>query len=144
MGALCASTNCAAATLERLPEPIAVNQYPSLVENPVQEEWRPRFNPGQKGDIYLATDDALEIGRQADRCQWPILGKGDQQVKIGGLVLVSSRDRPVENRQADTTLGAKGPTQLGEDLPMAAQVVTLGGVELEPAGAEATAPNRPL
>jgi len=138
------SANCAAAVLEWLPKSVAVDQHPSLVKNPVQKEWRPRFNPGQTGDVYMSTNDALEIDRQTDRCQWPILGKGDQQVKIGGLVLVPSRNRPVENRQANTTLGAKGPTQLGEDLPMAAQIVTLGGVEPVPAGTKATAPNRAL
>jgi hypothetical protein len=66
MGALSTGANRATAGLERLPEAIAVDQYPSLVKNPVQEERRPRFNPRQAGNIYMATDDALEIDRQAD------------------------------------------------------------------------------
>jgi hypothetical protein len=91
MGAFGAGANRSTAVLERLPEPVAIDQYSSLVKNPVQEERRRRFNARQAGNVYVATSDALEIDRQADRHQRPVLTKGDQQIKVGGLVLVPSR-----------------------------------------------------
>ncbi len=144
MGAPGAGANRSATILERPPEPVAVYQYPSLVKNPVKKERRPRFNPRQTGDIHMAPDEALEIDRQADRGERTIVGEGDEQVKIGGLVLIPSRKRPIENCQADAAIGAQCPPELGEKLPVVAQVVMLDRVKTEPAGAEATAPNRPL
>ena len=127
VGALSAGADRAMALMQLWPQAFAVDEDATLVEDAVEKERRVFLDLGKTRDIDPAATDAFQANSQVERSEGTIAGERDQQVQVGVRVLVAARKGAVEHGEADATLGAERPTELGEESPVGAQVIALAG-----------------
>jgi hypothetical protein len=144
MMALGPGSNRATSFLEWLPESIAIDDDPALVDDPIEKKRRLGFDPGKVRDVDDTAGGPFQTRREARRRQWPTVDKVDEQVEVGVLVLVSTRQRSIEHRQADATLGSQRLAKFEQVLPTVAQILLLSRGEPQSSGTGTAAAKRPL
>jgi hypothetical protein len=120
-----ARTDRAVALAQQAPLPVTVDEDSTLVEDPIEQKRRLRLHSLQASDVNRPADDAFQADGKLDPRQGSIVGKRDQQVKIGVGVLVASRQRAVEHGQTNAGLGPQRTTKPGEQRPMSVEVLAL-------------------
>jgi hypothetical protein len=95
-----------ATTIEQsLPLPLAVDEYPAIGQDSIQQKRGVRLDPLQAGHVDPATGAAFQALGQLGDLRWAAVGKRHQQVEIRPLVLLTARDRSVEHGESDEALG---------------------------------------
>jgi hypothetical protein len=142
VGAAGAGADRAPSFAQLYPLAISVDENATLVENAFQKKWRIRLDPVEASNIHPASGRILKAPERGHPGDVP--GKRHEQIQIGAGVLVATRKRAVENSQSDHALGAKDATKLSQDLPVAAQVLVLAGIQTQPARSRAPPADGPL
>lgn len=91
----------------------------------VEEKGSICLDPLEARNVGPASDDTLQARGQPDGVRGASAGKRHKQVEVGPRVLVPARHGAVEHGQLDAALGSQRPAKLGEQLPVALQVLAL-------------------
>jgi two-component system sensor histidine kinase UhpB len=142
VGASGAGANRAATLAQLRPLTIPVDEDAALVENTIQEERGACLNPLEKRDIHPASGHSLNARAQA--CAGNVTSERYEQIEIGTLVLVATRQRAVEDSQPNPTLKAKSAAKSSQELPVGVKVLVLPHLQTQPAGTGAPRADGPL
>lgn len=120
---------------------VAVNENTTLVEDTIEQHRRTRINSPQIRQVDPAVDDLGDsIGNVV--VSWGSARRErDQQVEVRIVILIAARHGAVDHRKTDIPLSPQRPPQLGNQMPVSLQVLTLARRQQQPprsgpAGAE--------
>ncbi len=142
MGASGASANRAATFAQLGPLAIPVDEDAALVENTIQKKRGACLNPLETSDIHSASGHTLNVRTQARDSG--VVGERDEQIQIGTLVLVATRQRAIEDSQPNPALNAESAAKIGQELPVGAKVRVLPHPQTQPAWTRAPGADSPL
>jgi hypothetical protein len=121
---------------------IPVDEDAALVENTIQKKRGVCLNPLEKRDINSPSGHTLNARAQARASG--VAGERYEQIQIGTLVLIATRQRAVEDGQPNPALDSESAAKIGQELPVAAKVLALPRPQTQPAWTGAPGTDGPL
>jgi hypothetical protein len=110
---------------------VPVNQNTTLVENAVEQQRRTWLNSSQVRQVDPPVDDlGQSIGKIA--APWGTARRErDQQVEVRIIVLIAARHGAVNHGKANLALSPQCRAQVGNQMPMSSEVLTLSRRQLQ-------------
>lgn len=142
MGTPGAGANRAATSLQLHPLTIPVDEDATLAEDAIQKQRSASLDPLQTSEIHLPSGHSLDARGKA-RANG-VVGERHEQIEIGTLVLVPTRQRAVEDSQPNPALDAESAPKVGQELPVGAKVLVLPRLQAQPARTGTPSADGPL
>ncbi len=144
VSALGAGANGPAPILQLRPQLVTIDENSALVEHLAQEKRRTCVNTREVSDIDRPPGLGSEIGPKLEGASSTVAGERGQDVDVRTSGLFATGNRAVEHGETNLALGTQRSAKLGEQLPMAAQILELAWSEAKATGSSAATPQGAL